>query len=34
MNLNIGRRLCTRQGIVYTPEWIVVGVVISLGYRG
>ena len=34
MNLNIGRRLSTLQGIVYTAEWIVVGVVISLVYRG
>ena len=34
MMLNIGRRLSTLQGIVYTSEWIAVGVVISLVYRG
>ncbi len=34
MNLNIGWRLSTLQGIAYTAEWIVVGVVISLVYRG
>ena len=34
MMLNIGRRLSMLQGIVYTAEWIVVGVVISLVYRG
>ena len=34
MNLNIGWRLSALQGIVYTTEWIVVGVVISLVYRG
>jgi hypothetical protein len=34
MMLNIGWRVSTLQGIVYTAEWIVVGVVISLVYRG
>lgn len=34
MLLNIGRRLSVLQGIAYTAEWIVVGVVISLVYRG
>jgi hypothetical protein len=34
MNLNIGWRLSMLQGIAYTAEWIVVGVVISLVYRG
>jgi hypothetical protein len=34
MMLDIGRRLSMLQGIVYTAEWIVVGVVISLVYRG
>jgi hypothetical protein len=34
MNLNIGWRLSALQGIVFTTEWIVVGVVISLVYRG
>jgi hypothetical protein len=34
MMLNIGWRLSMLQGIVYTAEWIVVGVVISLVYRG
>jgi hypothetical protein len=34
MNLNIGWRLSALQGIAYTAEWIVVGVVISLVYRG
>lgn len=34
MNLNIGWRLSLLQGISYTAEWIVVGVVISLVYRG
>ena len=33
MLLNIGPRHSTLQGIVYTAEWIVVGVVISLVYR-
>ena len=33
MMLNISRRLSMLQGIVYTTEWIVVGVVISLVYR-
>jgi hypothetical protein len=34
MMLNIGGRLSTLQGIAYTTEWFVVGVVISLVYRG
>ena len=34
MNLNIGWRLAMVQGVAYTAEWIVVGVVISLVYRG
>ena len=34
MNLNIGGRLATLQGVAYSAEWIVVGVVISLVYRG
>ena len=34
MTLNIGWRLSALQGIVYTAEWIVVGIVISLVYRG
>jgi hypothetical protein len=34
MNLNIGWRLSALQGIAYMAEWIVVGVVISLVYRG
>ena len=34
MLLNIGRRLSTLQGIAYSAEWIVVGIVISLVYRG
>jgi hypothetical protein len=34
MNLNIGWRLSALQGMVYTAEWIVVGIVISLVYRG
>ena len=34
MNLNIGWRLSMLQGIVYMVEWIVVGIVISLVYRG
>ena len=34
MNLNIGSRLAMFQGFAYTAEWIVVGVVISLVYRG
>ena len=33
MMLNIGRRLSALQGVVYTAEWIVVGIVISLVYR-
>lgn len=33
MNLNIGWRLSALQGVAYTAEWIVVGVVISLVYR-
>ena len=34
MMLSIGWRLSALQGIVYSAEWIVVGVVISLVYRG
>jgi hypothetical protein len=34
MLLNIGWRLSAVQGITYTAEWIAVGVVISLVYRG
>jgi hypothetical protein len=34
MTLNIGWRLSMLQGIVYALEWIAVGVVISLVYRG
>jgi hypothetical protein len=34
MMLNIGRRLTVLQGIAYAAEWIAVGVVISLVYRG
>lgn len=34
MLLNIGSRLAMLQGIAYMAEWIVVGVVISLVYRG
>jgi hypothetical protein len=34
MNLNIGWRLTALQGIAYSAEWIVVGIVISLVYRG
>ena len=34
MNLNIGWRLSALQGVVYAAEWIVVGIVISLVYRG
>ena len=34
MNLNIGWRLSMLQGIAYSAEWIVVGIVISLVYRG
>ena len=34
MNLNIGARLSALQGIAYSAEWIIVGVVISLVYRG
>lgn len=34
MMLNISRRTSALQGIVYSAEWIVVGVVISLVYRG
>lgn len=33
MNLNIGGRLTALQGMAYTAEWLVVGVVISLVYR-
>jgi hypothetical protein len=34
MLLNIGWRQSTLQGIAYSAEWIAVGVVISLVYRG
>ena len=34
MNLNIGWRLSALQGLVYALEWTVVGIVISLVYRG
>jgi len=34
MMLNIGRQLSTLQGLAYAAEWITVGVVISLVYRG
>ena len=34
MNLNIGWQLSMLQGIAYSAEWIAVGVVISLVYRG
>jgi hypothetical protein len=34
MLLNIGWRLSILQGIAYSAEWFVVGVVISLVYRG
>ena len=34
MLLNIGWRQSTLQGIAYMAEWIVVGIVISLVYRG
>ena len=34
MVLNIGRRQSALQAIAYSAEWIVVGVVISLVYRG
>jgi uncharacterized protein YneF (UPF0154 family) len=34
MLLNIGWRISAVQGITYTAEWIAVGAVISLVYRG
>lgn len=34
MLLNIGARLSVLQGLVYATEWIAVGVVLSLVYRG
>ena len=34
MLLNIGGRQSTLQGIAYSVEWLVVGIVISLVYRG
>jgi hypothetical protein len=34
MLLNIGPRLSMLQGIAYAAEWIAVGIVISLVYRG
>ena len=34
MLLNVGWRLAAVQGVSYSAEWIAVGVVISLVYRG
>lgn len=34
VNLNIGSRLTVLQAIAYTIEWLVVGLVISMIYRG
>ena len=34
MMLNIGWRLSTLRGVAYAAEWMMVGVVISLVYRG
>ncbi len=34
MLLNVGWRLSALQGLAYSAEWVVVGVVISLVYRG
>jgi len=34
VNLNIGARLTVFQAIAYSVEWLAVGVVISLVYRG
>jgi hypothetical protein len=34
VNLNIGARLTSLQAIAYSVEWIAVGIVISLVYRG
>ena len=34
MNLNIGWQIAMLQGLAYSAEWIAVGVVISLVYRG
>ena len=34
MLLNVGPKLSMLQGIAYAAEWIVVGIVISLVYRG
>jgi hypothetical protein len=34
VNLNIGRRLTTFHAAAYSVEWLVVGIVISLVYRG
>ncbi len=34
VNLNIGGRLTAFQAIAYSVEWLVVGIVISLVYRG
>lgn len=34
MLLNVGWRLSALQGVAYAAEWFVVGVVISLVYRG
>jgi hypothetical protein len=33
VNLNIGLKLTVQQGVAYSVEWIVVGVVIGLVYR-
>jgi hypothetical protein len=34
VNLNIGSRLTVYQGVAYFLEWIIVGLVVSLVYRG
>jgi hypothetical protein len=34
VNLNIGGRLTAFQAIAYSVEWLLVGIVISLVYRG
>lgn len=34
VNLNIGARLTSLQAIAYSVEWVAVGIVISLVYRG
>jgi hypothetical protein len=33
VNLNIGLKLTLQQGIAYSVEWLVVGIVIGLIYR-